>query len=170
MAAVRRLLAVVPLAVALAVPAAASAQKCIARPGTAALDQYCETVPTDKGDAATHQSTGKLRSDLPAGEVDRLERRGDEGAAVLALPTGPKPPSRPSGGPSSGSTLTPTPPTAAPAPETDAPPDAPSSNPFSVAFDALGGVGTLGWFVVLTLALLAAVAAVSGARDARRPL
>jgi hypothetical protein len=84
------------------------------------------------------------------------------------LPSGPKPPSRPSGGSPTGPALGATPPQGAPV-ETDAPPDAPSSNPFSVAFDALGGVGALGWGVVLLLALLAALAAAALVRLPRGP-
>ena len=152
------------LAVALCLPASASAQKCIARPGTAALDQYCETVPTDRGETPARPTDDSLRSKLAADDVCRLERHGKDGAAVLALPGGPKPPSTPS----RGSRLSPTPPQASPRPaETDAPPGAPSANPFAVVFDALGGLGTLGWGVVLTLALLGVAAAASAARAVR---
>jgi hypothetical protein len=166
-AAVRRAACIALAGVALCVPGTASAQKCIARPGTAALDQYCETLPTDKGDTPARPSDGKLRSSIPASDVDRLERHGKDGQAVLALPTGPKPPSPPSGGSSSGGpALSATPPEKGAPADSDAPPDAPSANPFSATFEALGGVGALGWGIVLTLVLLAAGTAVASLRPA----
>jgi hypothetical protein len=163
-AAVRR---IVPLAACVAllwVPAGAEAQKCIARPGTAALDQYCETVPTDRGDTPARTTDRSLRATLSHDEVQKLERH-EDGGAVLALPagSGPKPPSTGSeaGGRPAPSSSSPneTAAQSAPAAATDAPPDAPSSNPFSAAFTALGGVGALGWGIVVALVVAAAAAA-----------
>jgi hypothetical protein len=154
---VRRLPPVAAVVLALALPAGAGAQKCIARPGTAALDQYCETVPTAVGDVSSRPADPRLRDVLSEEHKARVRRHGQDGEGLLGTPAGPLPPSSP------GSVSIPV--TAGAA--TDAPPDAPSSNPFSVAFDALGGVGTLGWFLVLVLALLAAVTAASAARAAR---
>jgi hypothetical protein len=159
-AAVRRVLVFTALALVLCLPASASAQKCVARPGTAALDQYCETVPTDRGQTPARPTDGRLGSTLPADSVSKLERRGKEGAAVLALPPGPGSSPPPSGtAPAGTQPLSST----APAAATDAPPDAPSSNPVSVAFSALGGVGALGWGLVVVLVALGMVAVASAA-------
>lgn len=162
---VKRVLPVMMLAVAVVLPASAGAQKCIARPGTAALDQYCETVPTDKGHTPARPSNPTLRDELPTNQVSKLERHGDDGKAVLALPKGPGSSPPPSAAAPSG-----TRPLAATTSfdGTDAPPDAPSSNPLSAAFNALGEVGALGWGLVLVLMLLAAAAGAAVALD-RRP-
>ena len=164
------------LVLVLAFPAGASAQKCVARPGTAALDQYCETVPTDKGQTPARPSAGRLRGALPAGAVDKLERHGKDGEAVLTLPSGPGSSPPPSGtAPSGTQPLSTTRPGASAGAETDAPPDAPSANPIRGVFTALGGVGALGWGVVLALVAFAAVAGAAAfttratARDVPRP-
>ena len=67
--------------------ASAPAQEtCQARPGTAALDQYCETVPTAGGARSVNTRGRRLRDVLPAGVVRRFLTRGPTGAAVLELP------------------------------------------------------------------------------------
>ena len=164
----RRLVFLATLAALMCAPASVGAQKCVARPGTAALDQYCETVPTGKGPAPARREEGRLGSALPAQSVDKLERHGKDGEAVLALPTGgaPRPPS--GSAPSGTQPLASTSPVGSPGAETDAPPDAPSSNPVSAAFTALGGVGALGWGLLLALVAVA-VAAGAAAFAARAP-
>jgi hypothetical protein len=158
------------IALLLALPSAAGAQTCVARPGTAALDQYCETIPSGGGQRSTRPTNPRLRDTLPPDEVSRLQRRGDEGNAVLALPSGPAPPSAPSSAVSSGShELSKVPPGALPAAGTDAPPAAPSANPVSAAFSSLGFVGSLGWGLVALLAVLAVVASAAAWSSSRRP-
>jgi hypothetical protein len=156
------------LVLVLAFPAAASAQKCVARPGTAALDQYCETVPTGKGPEPARQEEGRLGSALPAQAVEKLESHGKDGEAVLALPTGgtPRPPS--GSAPSGTQPLSSASAKGSAGTESDAPPDAPSSNPVSAAFTALGGVGALGWGLLLALVAVAVVAG-AAAFSARHP-
>jgi hypothetical protein len=46
----RVLLVILAVAAGFVVPHTAAAQRCVAPPGTAAVDQYCETVPTAEGD------------------------------------------------------------------------------------------------------------------------
>jgi hypothetical protein len=163
-AAVRRIVPLAACVALLCAPAGAEAQKCVARPGTAALDQYCETVPTDKGDTPARTNDRSLRGTLSQDQVHKLERH-EDGEAVLALPagSGPKPPSRGSGAAGSAATSSSAPnetaAETAPAAATDAPPDAPSSNPLSAGFNALGGIGALGWGIVVALVVLAAAAA-----------
>jgi hypothetical protein len=158
------------VALVLALPSSAGAQKCIARPGTAALDQYCETIPSGGGQRSTRPTgNSTLKETLPRDEVSRLQRHGDEGNAVLALPSGPAPPSSPSTAVSTGShELSKTPPGEARA-ETDAPPAAPSANPVSATFSSLGLVGSLGWGLVALLAVVAALAAAAAWSSSRRP-
>ncbi len=64
---------------------AAAAQSCEAPPGTAGIDQYCETVPGAKGDreSGTGQRVGRS---LDRGTSQALERGGRDGRGVLALP------------------------------------------------------------------------------------
>lgn len=65
----------------------AVAQRCVAPPGTAGVDQYCETVPAAKGDRPSGTGPRVSRS-VGAGTERRLERAGRDGRGVLALPSG----------------------------------------------------------------------------------
>lgn len=76
----------------LLVPASAAHAKtnCKAPPGTAAVEQYCESLPTADGD--THlgdKPTRPLAAVLPKPLVHRLEKAGLAGEVILALPAGP---------------------------------------------------------------------------------
>ena len=65
---------------------ASAAQTCASAPGTSALDQYCETIPSAGGGSATgNPGTTAGRSDLPRSEIDRLERDGAVGQGLLHL-------------------------------------------------------------------------------------
>jgi hypothetical protein len=71
--------------------ATAAHAACDAAPGTAAVDQYCETLPTADGMTnATAEHLVPLASVLPKGLVRRLERSGVLGQALLALPAVPR--------------------------------------------------------------------------------
>lgn len=74
-------------------PAAAHADpSCKAPPGTAAVEQYCESLPSADGD--THlgdKASRPLVSVLPKPLVRRLERSGVVGEVILALPAGSDP-------------------------------------------------------------------------------
>jgi cobalamin biosynthesis Mg chelatase CobN len=68
----------------------ASAQgECVAPPGTAAIDQYCETVPSSKGDrgpSAPEQQRPEQR--LPSAEeqtLKQLEQAGSDGRALAEV-------------------------------------------------------------------------------------
>jgi hypothetical protein len=66
---------------------ASAAEGCVAPQGTAAIDQYCEMLPTATGRTdATGRKTVPLASTLPSRMVKRLERAGLLGRVLLALP------------------------------------------------------------------------------------
>jgi hypothetical protein len=141
--------------------ASASAETCRPRPGTAGLDQYCETVPDAKGDkgASTRSEGTRLRDRLKQSEVKTLEARGSTGRAVLSLPAGPRPqPTRSTTrSASSGSKSKTTPPrrtSSATVPQGAIASDV-SSSPFSALGSALFE-DTLDWVVLLLLSVLAA--------------
>jgi hypothetical protein len=79
-------------AVALAGPSPAAAAPCPPEQTVAALDQYCESLPTPGGVAApTAEGPGglamaPLRSVLPPKQVKRLREAGPAGMALLELP------------------------------------------------------------------------------------
>jgi hypothetical protein len=157
------------LVLVLALPGLASAQRCVARPGTAALDQYCETIPGSSGSRPSARGGGsRLRDLLPDALVARFERHGEEGRAVLALSPGPTALS------AAARERSRTPPRersaqASPAlVETDAPPDAPSANPLTASVDALGLAGALGWGLVVALGVFACLAAAAAFAAGRR--
>ena len=64
---------------------AAVAQRCKAPPGTAGIDQYCETVPGAKGDRESGSGKRVGRS-LDREDSRALEEAGQDGRGVLALP------------------------------------------------------------------------------------
>lgn len=61
----------------------ARAQRCVAPPGTAAIDQYCETVPTAGGDRGSAPPAAPRG--VPPRTVRRLAASGDDGAALNRL-------------------------------------------------------------------------------------
>ena len=70
--------------------AAHAKTSCKAPPGTAAVEQYCESLPTADGD--THlgdKPTRPLAAVLPEPIVHRLQKAGVAGEVILALPAGP---------------------------------------------------------------------------------
>ena len=78
----RRLLALIPLFIALATASPAAAQRCEAPPGTAAVDEYCETIPTVTGDRSADARPEQPVA-LPPGTVEELQKEGEDGAALL---------------------------------------------------------------------------------------
>lgn len=76
------------LALVLAGPAAA-AEKCVAPPGTAAIEQYCETVPSASGDqpgsgAAADSAQGQGGAPVTDATADRIAASvGDEAAQSI---------------------------------------------------------------------------------------
>ena len=64
---------------------AAVAQRCESPPGTSGIEQYCETVPTAKGDRESGTGRRVGRS-LDRGASRSLEQAGRDGRGVLALP------------------------------------------------------------------------------------
>ena len=79
-------------ALALAAPGPAAAAACPPEQTVAALDQYCESLPTPGGVAAPTDEgegglpMGKLRSVLPPKQVKRLRDAGPAARALLELP------------------------------------------------------------------------------------
>lgn len=138
----------VPLVVvaAIAAPAATAAQRCVAPPGTAAVDQYCETVPSAGGDrGSSDPSTPAAR--IPLKTAAALGRSGPDGQALAGV-LGHKGKRR-SGSGSAGSRQDPA---VSPYPV----PRAPSNNPLSAVSQAVGKGTTSGpWFagalIIVTL-------------------
>jgi hypothetical protein len=146
--------------VCLAAPAEA-ATGCDAPPGTAAADQYCETLPAADGMTdATAEDLLPLAAVLPKALVRRLERAGLLGQVLLALPAvaggsgdnrARRAAREASGDPRLGSLL----------------PDRPETSS-SALQTALGAAGTLDqgftWTLVLSLLALAGVSAIGTLR------
>jgi hypothetical protein len=66
---------------------AAARPGCSAPSGTAATDQYCETIPTAAGTMdATAPGSTPLAAVLPKSAARRLRRAGVAGQAILAMP------------------------------------------------------------------------------------
>lgn len=72
-------------------PATASAQACIPQSGVAALDQYCDSLPSSDGapqPVGSNGATTPLSSALSKGEVAKLRDSGMAGQALLSVPSG----------------------------------------------------------------------------------
>jgi hypothetical protein len=70
-------------------PASASAADCATAPEAAAIDQYCELLPTADGNGLTTTARGngpRLRDVLSKAAVARLRKEGELGEALLMLP------------------------------------------------------------------------------------
>jgi hypothetical protein len=73
--------------------APAAAQTCVAPPGTAAVDQYCETVPSAGGDRGAGGSAPRAASPtptpaaavVPPGTASTIAKAGKDGAALNRL-------------------------------------------------------------------------------------
>jgi hypothetical protein len=146
-------------------PGTALAQDCVAPPGTAGIDQYCETVPSAGGD----QGAGsKSRSPAPVSgkTVSTLERSGEDGKALnrfLGQDPGASAGKRgrkPSAGERRQESASLDGQTA----------DEPSSNPLAAVRSAVGSGDTVGsGFVWTMLAITLLMAAVAWVRYRRRP-
>ena len=75
----------VAIAAVLGLAGTAVAQRCEAPPGTAGVEQYCETVPGAKGERGSRTEPGVGRA-LDRRTARRLERAGRDGRGILALP------------------------------------------------------------------------------------
>lgn len=120
----------------------AAAASCVAPPGTAAIDQYCETVPGASGDRGSGDPP--LTARVPSKTAATLRRSGPDGVALAqalghSSPQGSKKPRHESA--TSGRTQA-----------TD--PRAPSNNPLSAVGQAIGKGSTIGsGFVIALLAV-----------------
>jgi hypothetical protein len=124
-----RLIVALVLLAGLLPAASASAQDCQAPPGTAAIDQYCETIPAAGGD----RGTGERRASVPlsAATVRKLRNSGEQGEALLRQ-LGRNPAKRDRG-------------TKSPAPSAPThAAGAPSNNPLDAVSSALSSGPTLG--------------------------
>src|SRR5687767_903772 len=91
----RSLLLLLALVLIALMPSTASAQSCEAPPGTAAMDEYCETVPSADGQgggtvgrgSSAGRSTSGGGSSLGTATEQRLRSAGPAGEAILAVPT-----------------------------------------------------------------------------------
>lgn len=79
-------MALVALITLAAAPAGARADTCAAPPGTAAIEQYCENIPTPAGKTGGHSGGGGSSSSIPAATAQRLAAGG--AGALLAVPGG----------------------------------------------------------------------------------
>jgi hypothetical protein len=142
----RSLLLSLAVAATLAGAAPASAQECIAPPGTAAVEQYCELVPEADGNRGSiDRRPGRAVS--PA-TVRRIAASGDSGAALArTLRTG-----------------------HSDAPAKARPSTPPSDNPLGAVTSAIGsGSGTSAGFIVALLAVTLLVGGAAWARHRRSP-
>jgi hypothetical protein len=80
------LVAVVVLAAVPGMARAAGRTDCIAPPGTAALDQYCESIPTAGGDrgSGTHGG-GPGAARVPASAITHLSHSGADGRGLVRV-------------------------------------------------------------------------------------
>jgi hypothetical protein len=79
---------------------ASAAQKCVAPPGTAAVEQYCETIPSASGDTRSGDGPGAAHP-IASGTLDQISAaagpeavRAIAGADAPAPSTARKPPER----------------------------------------------------------------------------
>jgi hypothetical protein len=131
----------------LVVPATASAQRCVAAPGTAAVDEYCESIPSPDGGTGAEDPASRPTVPVPGATLRRLVRGPDGEALVRVLGHDPQKARDGKGGAPAGS------PKAAPPP-----PQAPSVNPLNAVRTALADGPSLGrGFVAVLLALMLAM-------------
>lgn len=139
-------------------PSAALAQGCEAPPGTSAIEQYCERVPSAGTDSqGTRETKRESREALPPRTVRQLEQESG-GEVVLGLPAAKGDDGAPPSG-GAGTESAPAPKGGASSPDTSkteiAAADStsePSNNPFEAAVAASGqgdGMGAMfGWLLV----------------------
>ena len=144
--------------------APAAAQKCVAPPGTAAVDQYCENVPSASGNSGgggSDDSNGSSGATAPRNTVRALDRAGESGkelkqflgedVASARADTGAKQGSK---GSSDRKARTREPAGTAP--------EQPSSNPLGAVQSAVNSGTTVGsgftWILVLLTLLIAGIA------------
>jgi hypothetical protein len=153
--------AAVGAVLALAAPAPAATTACEAPPGTSGIDQYCEQLPTPRGDRPPGASD-RRRPPVPRGTERALEQRGEDGAAILGLTAFGSAPDSASRGRDSKRDPTAT------AGQT-ATSDEPSSNPLSAITSAIRDGAVLGaGFVWALLALTLALAGAAWVEYRRR--
>jgi hypothetical protein len=71
-------------------PAASAERGCQAPPGTAAVDQYCDNLPSADGTTdPSEEGVERLAAVLPKPVADRLRNKGLLGEVLLALPAVP---------------------------------------------------------------------------------
>lgn len=78
----RALFLVLLIVLGLLAPSVASAQRCVAPPGTSAVDEYCETVPSAGGDRGAGDHGGGSGASISPGTVAALARSGKDGQAL----------------------------------------------------------------------------------------
>lgn len=132
-----RVLPVLLAFMAFVAPAAAAA-RCQAPAGTSMVDQYCETIPTDKGDKGFDPAGGGAGGgDVSHAALQDLARRGKDGAALVRSlggnPDELKAAKTPSG--SRGGTASPAGSAPVKVPQT------PSANPFNAVRSAVSSSG-----------------------------
>ncbi len=128
--------------------APASAQNCVAPPGTSAVDEYCENVPDARGEQGGKGGGSGGSGQVPPGTLGALAASGPNGEALVRSlgkdPAAVKKPKRSQRGGAPGATAR--------------PPEVPSSNPLNAVSQALGKGATIGsGFVFAGLALLLAM-------------
>lgn len=142
---------------ALAATPSASARDCKAPPGTAAIDQYCETIPTASGDRGSGTGANQARVPIPGPTREQLSRS-EEGQALVGLIDAdgrvrPRQNGTSRSRPAGGSEFAPTP---------------PAANPFSAVLAAIESGDTAGSGFVLVLLLVTVLMAGVAWHRARR--
>lgn len=117
------------------------AQQCVAPPGTGAVDEYCEVVPTSKGDRGSGDP--KPRTPLSPQTAADLNRSGADGQGLLQA-VGHDPAT--TDVTAKGKKKRPSPAASV---------DAPSSNPLGAVGQALGDGSTIGTgFIIALIAIV----------------
>jgi hypothetical protein len=65
--------------------AAAQAQRCTAPPGTAAVDQYCETIPAADGSTGSQPGNDAARGSVSKGTLEALRAAGADGSSLAGI-------------------------------------------------------------------------------------
>ena len=143
--------------------APAAAQRCVAPPGTAAVDQYCENVPSASGNSGggSDDSNGSSGATAPRSTVRALDRAGESGKELKQFLGEDVASARADTGAKQGSKRSSDRKARTPEPAGTAPKQ-PSSNPLGAVQSAVNSGSTVGsgftWVLVLLTVLIAGIA------------
>jgi hypothetical protein len=154
------------------IAAPASAQRCTAPPGTAAIEQYCETLPSATGVQRSDRGGAVAPRPVPAQTLKELDESGAAGQELAAVLTGtraaatPRTAGKAAPEPRARSEPRPAQARATPPPEARAS----TGNPLGAVQAAVTGGETVGnGFFWVLLAIAAGIGGAGWLRHARRP-